>query len=86
VTERPPIAGVSYAAFAVHPPEPGNLLALAVAHRGGEKYIVDVVKGDISVTNAAAVLERYGISRVTGDFGEESDALVHAVAGVIQPQ
>jgi hypothetical protein len=28
VTERPPVAGKSYAAFAVHPPHPGNLLAL----------------------------------------------------------
>jgi hypothetical protein len=83
VTERPPVVGVSYAAFAVHPPEPGNLLALAVAHRGGHKYIVDVVKDDISVVDAAAVLKRYGVSRVTGDVGDESDALAHAVAGVI---
>ena len=83
VKERPPIAGVAYAAFAIHPVEPGNLLALAVAHRGGDKFIVDVVKDDISVRDAAAVLHRYGISRVTGDVGDESDALAHAVAGVI---
>jgi hypothetical protein len=83
VTERPPIAGVSYAAFAVHPAEPGNLLALAVAHRGGDKFIVDVVKDDISIVDAADVLRRYGISRVTGDVGDERDALAHAVAGVI---
>jgi hypothetical protein len=83
VTERPPVAGVSYAAFAVHPPEPGNLLALAIAHRGGDKYIVDVVKDDISVVDAAAVLGRYGVTQVTGDIGEEADALAHAVAGVV---
>jgi hypothetical protein len=83
VTERPPVAGVSYAAFAVHPPEPGNLLALAIAHRGGEKYIVDVVKDDISVVDAAAVLHSYGVTQVTGDVGDEADALAHAVAGVV---
>jgi hypothetical protein len=58
-------------------------LALAVAHRGGEKFIVDVVKDDISIVDAAAVLERYGISRVTAGVGDESDALAHAVAGAI---
>jgi hypothetical protein len=83
VTERQPIAGVSYAAFAVHPPEPGNLLALAIAHRGGDKFIVDAVRDDISIVDAAAVLERYGITRVTGHVGDESDTLAHAVAGVI---
>jgi hypothetical protein len=83
VTERPPIAGVSYAAFAVHPAESGNLLALAVAHRGGDKFIVDVVKDDISVAEAADVLHRYGITRVSGGVGDEADALAHAVAGVV---
>ena len=34
VVERPPIAGKTYVAFVVHPPDPGNLLALAIAHRG----------------------------------------------------
>jgi hypothetical protein len=83
VKERPPVAGISYAAFVVHPPHPGNLLALAIAHRGGDKFIVDVVKDDISVADSVAVLGRYGISQVTGDVGNEADALAHAVAGVI---
>jgi hypothetical protein len=76
VKERLPAAGV-------HPPEPGNLLALAIAHRGGDKFIVDAVRDDISIVDAAAVLERYGVTQVTGDVGNESDALAHAVAGVI---
>ncbi len=83
VTERPPVEGVSYAAFVVHPPRPGNLFGLAIAHRAGEKFIVDVVKGDISITDAAPVLKRYGISTVTGAVGDEADALAHAVAGVL---
>jgi hypothetical protein len=83
VKERPPVAGILYAAFAVHPPEPGNLLALAVAHCGDDKYIVDVIKDDISVVDAAAVLHSYGVTQVTGDVGDEADALAHAVAGVV---
>ena len=53
VTERPPVAGVSYTAFAVHPPQPGNLLGLAVAHRDGGKVVVDLVKGGIGLAEAS---------------------------------
>ena len=42
VTERAPVVGVSYAAFAVHSPQPGNLLGLAVAHRRGARVVVDL--------------------------------------------
>ena len=83
VTERPPIEGMSYKAFAVHPHHPGNLLGLAIAHCKGDKFVVDVVREDISVANAAAVMKRYGISEVTGAEGDKADALAHAVAGVI---
>ncbi len=83
VTERPPIEGVKYAAFVVHPSQPGNLFAMAIAHRAGEKFVVDVIRDDISIADACAVLERYGISKVTGDLGEEADALAHAVAGAV---
>jgi hypothetical protein len=83
VTERPPVRGVAYAAFAVHAPHAGNLLAMAVAHRAGEKFVVDLVRADISVAEAVAVLQRYGISRVTGAVGDEADALAHAAAGAI---
>jgi hypothetical protein len=83
VTECAPVAGVSYAAFAVHPSQPGNLLGLAVAHHAGGKFVVDLVRADISVADAAVVLKRYGISQVSGAAGDAADALVHAVAGVI---
>lgn len=82
VTERLPIDGVTYAAFVVHTPVPGNLLALAIAHRA-DKFIIDVIREDISVPDASAVMKRYRISEVTGANGDKSDALVHAVAGVV---
>ncbi len=82
VTERPPVAGVSYAAFAVHPRSPGNLLGLAIAHRDGEMFILDVIRENISIAAGAAVLKRYGIAAVTTAVGDEADALAHAVAGV----
>jgi hypothetical protein len=83
VKERPPVAGVTYAAFAVHPPYPGNLLGVAIAHRAGDKFVVDLVRGDISVDDACAVLKRYGIAEVIGAVGEEDCALAHAVCGVL---
>jgi hypothetical protein len=66
VTERPPVEGKSYVAFAVHPRRPGNLLALAIAHRDGEKVIIDLVKEDIGITDSAPILRRYGISTAFG--------------------
>ncbi len=84
VTERPPVAGASYAAFAVTPPHRGNVLALAIAHREDEKVIVDVIKDDLDVAEVADMLARYGVSRLSGAEGDESDALAHAVAGVFQ--
>ena len=81
--ERPPVKGVAYAAFAVHPPRPGKLLAMAVAHRAGEKFVVDLVRADVSVAESVAVLQLYRIQRVTGAVGDEADALAHAVAGAV---
>ncbi len=83
VSERPPVKGVAYSAFAVHPPRPGKLLAMAVAHRAGEKFVVDLVRADMSVAEAVGVLQRYGVSRVTGAVGDEDDAMAHAVCGAI---
>jgi hypothetical protein len=83
VTELPPVAGMSYAAFAVHPPHRGNLLALAIGHRDGEKIVVDLIREDLGVAAAACELKRYGISNVAGAVGDEADALAHATAGVI---
>jgi hypothetical protein len=84
VTERPPVAGVKYKAFGVHPPEPGNLLGFTIGHRTGEKLVVDVVRDDISVPDAVAVMKHYGITtRITIAEGDEADALAHAVCGLI---
>lgn len=84
VTEWPPVAGVKYKAFQVHTlRRPGHVLGFAIAHREGEMRIVDVVKGDISIPDAAVVCQRYGITKITGAVGDEADALAHAVAGVI---
>jgi hypothetical protein len=83
VTERPPVAGKSYAAFAVHPPHPGILLALAIAHRDGENFIVDLVKGDIRIADSAPILRRYGISTVFGADDDIGLPLAQAVSGVI---
>jgi len=81
VTERPPVEGIAYAGFVVHPPHPGNLRSLAIAHRGGDKLILDVIRENISVADASVVLKRYRISKVTGSEGEEADALAHATCG-----
>jgi hypothetical protein len=83
VTERPPVVGMSYAAFEVHAARQGNLLGMAIAHRDGDRFVVDVVRQNISIADAAAVLKRYGIAEVTGAVGSKDDALAHAVAGAI---
>lgn len=83
VTERPPVAGVRYEAFEVHPPQPGNLYALAIAHRDGEMLVQDVIREDISIPDAAVLLKRYGITKITGTVGDEADALAHATLGVL---
>jgi len=41
VTERPPVPGQSYAGFVVHPRKPGPLV-LAIGHRHGERFILDL--------------------------------------------
>jgi hypothetical protein len=84
VTERPPVAGFKYVAFAVHPPTPGLLCALAIAHPRGRTSVVDLVREDISVADSAALLKRYGISEITGAVTEGGGYdLAHAVAGAI---
>jgi hypothetical protein len=82
VTERPPVAGVSYAAFAVHPRHPGNLRGFAIGHRVGEKFVLALVHGDISVETASAILKRYGVSKITCSDDVDETPLALAVAGV----
>ena len=83
VSERPPVEGVKYVAFTVHPPLPGNLHALAIAHRDGEKLVQDVIREDISVPDAAALVKSYGITKVTGTVGDVEGALAHATMGAL---
>jgi len=84
VSVRPPIAGMSYAAFAVHPPRPGPVV-LAIGHRADGKYIVDLVDQYLTVAAAAAVLHPYGVTKVIGAESNtiDEDGHVHAVAGLI---
>jgi hypothetical protein len=84
VTERPPVPGQSYAAFVVHPRAPGPT-TLAIAHREGDKFVVDLVRDGLTIQQAADLVKAYGISQVTGadDEGDSSVSLAHAVCGVI---
>jgi hypothetical protein len=83
VTERRPVKGVRYVAFCVHPAHPGNLYALAIGHRDGEKLVIDLVREEIGGKDSCVILKRYHIPRIVGDFGDKAGALAHAVSGVI---
>lgn len=73
-TERPPAAGIKYAAF-VDPSGGGaDSMTLAIGHRDGDDVYLDCVREmhpgkepDAVVVEFAAVLKSYGVSRVTGD-------------------
>jgi hypothetical protein len=82
--ERAPVKGIGYAACVVHPPRPGIPLAMAIVHRAGAKFVVNLVRADVSIAESVAVLQRYGVSRVTGVVvGDDGDALADAVAGAV---
>jgi hypothetical protein len=85
VTVRPPIAGMSYSAFVVHPPRPPGPIVMAIAHRADGKYIVDLVDEYPSIADAVSVLKPYGVSEVTGAESDtiDEDGYAHAVAGVL---
>jgi hypothetical protein len=85
VTVRPPIAGISYSAFAVHPPCPPGPIVLAIGHRANGKYVVDLVEQYPSIVDAASALKPYGVSEVTGAESDtiDEDGHAHAVAGVL---
>ena len=65
MTERPPVEGMTHAAFQVYTPYSDNLLAIAL--RTTDTFILDVIREEIRVADASAVLKRYGISQVTGE-------------------
>ena len=84
--ERSSIACVTYLAFADPSGGRGDSTTLAVAHREGEKIIVDAVrawKGDIAAVagEIADVVKSYGLSSVMGDnYG--ADVTVTSLARV----
>jgi hypothetical protein len=83
VTERPPVEGKSYVAFVVHPPSPGLVLAMAIAHYENDKFVVDLIRDNVSIAAAAADCDRYWIKQVVGQEGSAEDAILHAIAGAI---
>jgi hypothetical protein len=84
VTERPPVAGFSYVAFAVHPRQPGRPIVLAIAHRDGEMLVLDAIRERIGVEDAAHLVKQYGIDSITGAPDEGGDdSLAHAACGAL---
>jgi hypothetical protein len=82
--ELPPVPGHSYVAFVVHPRQAGAI-ALAIAHKDGDTFVVDLCRDGLTVQQAADLAKAYGISEVTGadDEGDGSVSLAHAVCGAI---
>jgi hypothetical protein len=54
VAERPPVEGYHYAPFAVHPPNPSDvMLGFAIAHREGEQFVLDLVRENLRISECA---------------------------------
>ena len=81
VKERPPIKNVAYAGHVVQR-RAGIPLAMAIVHRVGERFVIDLVRTDVSIAECVSLLQRYG-ARVSGAVGDEADCLADAVAGAI---
>lgn len=72
--ELPPSTGVSYRAFVDPSGGSSDSMTLTIAHRGGDKVVIDCIRerkapfnpSDV-VTELAAVMKIDGISSVTGD-------------------
>jgi hypothetical protein len=69
VIERPPVPGQSHAGFVV---------LLAIGHRHGERFILDLVRDWLTIQQAADLLKAGA-----DDEGDDSVSLAHAVCGVI---
>jgi hypothetical protein len=83
VTERRPIPGVRYHGFVVHPRQPGPV-TLAIAHRAGEKIVVDLCREGLTIADAANLAKAYDIAELTGAT-DDGDGLTmaHATLGAI---
>jgi hypothetical protein len=82
VTERPPVSGLRYVAFAVHPRAPGPV-TLAIAHRDGDNRILDLLRDGLTIAQSAALLQAYGIGEVVGAEDDDGLNLAHAALGAI---
>ena len=77
--EVPPVAGTRYVAFVDPSGGSADSMTLAIAHRHGDKAILDAVREvrppfspENVTSDFAAVLRTYGLSRLTGDrYGGE---------------
>lgn len=74
VSELPPVQGVDYFAFADPSGGASDSFTLGIAHREGERRILDVCRGrrppfdpKAVVLDYAEILRHYGCGRVTGD-------------------
>ena len=72
--ELPPEPGVSYAAFVDPSGGASDSMVLAIGHQADSKGILDVLHEirapfdpDVAVAECAALLRRYGVSRIIGD-------------------
>jgi hypothetical protein len=64
-TERRPIPGVVYHGFIVHPRQPGPV-TVAIAHKAGEKIVLDLCRDGLTIADAANLMKAYNITKVTG--------------------
>jgi hypothetical protein len=80
VMERPPVPGVSYVAFSVHPPRPGPVV-LPIAHCEGEQIVLDLIRDGLTIADAANLTKAYGVAEVESALSE-GDGLDLAHAGV----
>lgn len=74
VSELPPVQGVDYFAFADPSGGASDSFTLGIAHREGDRRILDVCRGrrppfdpKAVVADYATILKRYGLTRVIGD-------------------
>jgi hypothetical protein len=80
--ERRPQPGLRYKAFAVHPSKPGPT-TLVIGHREGEMRIIDLMREGLTIAQGAELAEAYGIDTIVDAVNDEDDALLHALAGVV---
>jgi hypothetical protein len=83
--ELRPLPSVDYKVFAVHAvlDDGGSLRALAIGHRRGDRFVIDLCKANVPLSECHAALNRFGVWDVTLAPGDEADAVEHAVAGVV---